>query len=277
MDERVIGGAVEGGGTGSGAQSLFDGIEDQGGGGVLGNIVADIPSADPAVRELLAGTDSGSGSGSGDVLEVDGVPALEVDPKVYTYVQDHKGNPFDPEKHQVDKDGNPVFNARGRVKKLEPGQQNPVRLIYNNLKNRILPEPERPQEECVAQAVAQSVEAERKESAEIIVDMYGGAGYIMRGTPFRKNWEKKRREKLVNALVRYQRIKNITIPVKAEWIIIHAFGTDLLTVEGEALFERKGGLFGFIGRKGWNKRAEALATEAQAKVEAEAEPEKEAA
>ncbi|MCF7847511.1 MAG: hypothetical protein K9M45_01575 [Kiritimatiellales bacterium] len=266
-------------------KTLFDSIANQGGGGVLGNIVAVVPAADPAVRELRteagnegSGKVPAAGTGTHSTAETldnrPETPVLEVDPKIYTYVEDHKGRPFDPEMHEVDAKGNPVFNARGKVKVLPDGARNPVKLVYNNLLNMISPpEPDRPQEECVAQAVAQSVELERKESAEIVVDMYGGAGYVLRGAPFRKNWEKYRRGKLVNSLVRYQRIKNIVIPIKAEWILIHAFGTDLLTVEGEALFERKGGILGFIGRRGWDRRAESLARKVQS-LETELEPER---
>ncbi|MBN2684390.1 MAG: hypothetical protein JXR40_03855 [Pontiellaceae bacterium] len=256
--------------------TLFDSLTTESGGGVLGDITAAIPQADPAVREMLSSgsgseTTGGTGSGNETVSSENGPekPVLEVDPKVYTYVQDHKGRPFDPEKHQVDANGNPVFNARGRVKRLEPGQENPVRLVFNNLKSFLLPEKERPQEECVAQAVAQSVETERMQSAEVVVDLYGGAGYALRGAPFRKNWEKFRRKKLVDAIIRYQRLKNITIPVQAEMILVHAFGTDLLTVEGEVLFEKKGGLLGFIGRKGWNKRAQTLVDSVDSKTERE--------
>jgi hypothetical protein len=247
--------------------TLFDNIEPQSGGGVLGDITAVLPEADPSVLRMQraeAATIPDNGSGKHSATENGGKRAVEVDPKAYTYVQDHKGNPFDPEKHQVDAEGNPIFNARGRVKCLEPGQENPIKLIFNNLKNMLLPEAERPQAECAAQASVQGVEIERAQAAEIMVDLYGGAGYVMRGAPFRKNWEKYRRQKLVNALIQYQRIKNITIPVKAEWILIHAFGTDLLSVEGENMFENKGGLLGFIGRKGWNIRARTLATEAEA-------------
>lgn len=252
--------------------TLFDSLADKSGDRVLLDIVKDVPAADPAVAEMRTAErtgERGTPSTTATSENPNETPVLEVDPKAYTYVQDHKGNPFDPEKHQVDEKGNPVFNARGRVKKLESGTENPVRLIFNNLKNIVIPEVERPQAECVAQAVAQSVEGERKESAEIMVDLYGGAGYVLRGAPFRKNWEKARRGKLVASLIRYQRLKNIVIPVKAEWILFHAFGTDLLTVEGETLFEKKGGLMAFMGRKGWNKRAEALVK----RVETDAAPE----
>jgi len=183
---------------------------------------------------------------------------LRVDPKDYAHVQDHKGRPFDPTIHKVKLDGSPDFNARGKVKMLQDGEMNPVKLILDPLAKLMhLAVPERPQADCEAQAAAVIDSSKIKTNAECIADLYCGTGYILRGGRFIKGWDKQRRPRIVNGLVNFEQQEPGSLVKVAPWIVlVHIFATDIVTVEGGERFDSGGGLIGLIQR--FKQRRKAL-------------------
>jgi len=178
---------------------------------------------------------------------------LRVDPKDYAHIQDHKGRSFDPSIHKVKADGSPDFNARGKVKMLTPGEENPVRLILDPLLKLLPKEPETPQDVCEAQAAVQVNESISRTNAECIADLYAGTGYIVRGGKFIRGWDKHRRPRIVNGLLNYERQVPGGLMAVAPWIVLaHIFATDIVTVEGGDRFDAGGGLFGLLKR--WKER-----------------------
>lgn len=177
---------------------------------------------------------------------------LRVDPKDYAHIQDHKGRPFNPSIHKVKADGTPDFNARGKVKMLGLGEENPVKLILDPLKNLIPKEPERPASECEAQAAVLIDDSKIRGNAECVADLYCGTGYILRGGRFIRGWDKQRRPRIVNALVNYERQTGQLMQI-APWVLLaHTFAADIVTVEGGERFDSGGGLIGVV--KGFFQR-----------------------
>ena len=183
---------------------------------------------------------------------------MRVDPKDYARVQDHKGRAFDPSIHKVKPDGSPDFNARGKVKMLQEGESNPVKLIFDPLAKllHLKPVEERPQAECEAQAAVQIDDAKSRTNAECLADLYCGTGYILRGGRFIKGWEKSRRPRIINGLVNFERQEPGSLVKVAPWIVLaHIFATDIVTVEGGERFDAGGGLFGLIQRFRMKRKA----------------------
>ena len=233
------------------------------GAGILDRIASMPPQAEPVLVEAreagrrvgsINPNESESNSANEATNDADSHKVLRVDPKDYSRVQDHKGRPFDPSMHKVKADGTPDFNARGKVKMLAPGEENPVRLILDPLIKLLPKEPEPSPEVCEAQAAAQISESSIRTNAECIADLYAGTGFIAMGGRFIKRWEKERRPRIVNGLINYERQEPGGLMKVAPWIVLmHVFASDVVTVAGGEMFDSGGGLFGWFKRLRMNR------------------------
>ena len=136
-------------------EGIFENATLENGVGFVRDVVAAPPAPEPVIVEHLAKETASAAAGesgnapapvnpaaSDSPNEADGANVLHVDKKDYARVTDHKGRPFDPSKHQVDSEGKPIFNARGKVKMLKDGERNPVKLVWRSITERILPDPD---------------------------------------------------------------------------------------------------------------------------------------
>ena len=224
------------------------------GSNLLDRIAANPPAAEPVLLEERSRREAVGAKPNEPVIhsateaqnEAGEARVLRVDPKDYAHVQDHKGRPFNPALHKVKPDGSPDFNARGKVKMLAVGEENPIRLILDPLKNLLPKEPERPAIECEAQAAVLIDESKVRVNAECIADLYCGTGYILRGGKFIRGWDKQRRPRIVNSLINYERQTGQLMAI-APWVLLaHTFAADIVTVEGGDRFDSGGGLIGVL-------------------------------
>lgn len=235
--------------TNEASGGVFDGATVESGGEYLDSIVSRPPKPEPVLLEHRSkagdadGTPASDAKGAADASgEATNEPVLRVDPKDYASITDHKGRPFDPSMHQVNAEGKPVFNARGKVKMLKEGSRNPVRLILDSLIQ--FEEPERPQDECEAQAAVQVSEESMRMNAECLTDLYGATGRLAVGNRFKRGW-KERRLNLMGALIQYERRTGNMMQVSPLFILGHAFVMDITLVSGAEMFDTGGGLLGW--------------------------------
>ena len=266
-------------------EGIFGNATIENGVGFVRDVVAAPPAPEPVIVEHLSSAAASAAAGeSGNAPtpdastkvpssnEADGSKVLHVDKRDYARVTDHKGRPFDPSRHQVDKEGKPIFNARGKVKMLKEGERNPVKLVWRSITERILPDPdagERDPVECEAQAAVQINEEDMRLNASCVADLYAGTGFIAFGSRFMKGWEKGRRPRLVNALIHYDRQTGKLPTVAPIFVLAHAFATDAAMMAGGEIFDRGGGFMGFLQKMGFFQRFKKSRTKVHA-----AEPEK---